>query len=221
MCNYDKEDCCNNSRIADGICDDINNNRLCHFDGGDCCVGNKNTSRCSFCQCFNVFDVISIVAFVCWLWSLSLVLFLIGIAKWVFWLPFGIWWKAVQLCCTDQRPNRKPDKSSSDSHQRQWANHVGQVQVWLCPIRKRLQSHNWLQTSWPGNMELLLHIQPLSNWRRKLWTWSSFGIFSRLWMCWWTEMRTWKLSTSAWAVSLGRLLLPTKMEKMPRLFGLR
>ena len=59
MCNYDQGDCCDNSRIADGICDDTNNNRLCHYDGGDCCFGDKNTHRCSFCNCIQVYDVIS------------------------------------------------------------------------------------------------------------------------------------------------------------------
>ena len=148
----------------------------------------------------------------------------IGLTKWVIWLPICVWREIVQVRCSDQRINRKPDQPWTDSYQRQWGNHVGQVQVWFCLIRKRFQSHNWLQTSWPGNMELLLHIQPLSNWRRKLWTclelwrWPCFVCW--LWMFSWTQMWTWQLPTSTWTVSLGGLLLSAKMEKVPRLSGL-
>ena len=60
MCNYDQGDCCDRYRIADGICDDTNNNRICHYDGGDCCFGLKNTDRCSMCNCIDVFNVILI-----------------------------------------------------------------------------------------------------------------------------------------------------------------
>ena len=37
--------------IADGFCDDINNNQDCHYDGGDCCGSNVNTQYCNICQC--------------------------------------------------------------------------------------------------------------------------------------------------------------------------
>lgn len=59
MCNFDGGDCCNSSRIADGICDDINNNILCQYDGGDCCFGNKTSERCYYCRCIETYDVIS------------------------------------------------------------------------------------------------------------------------------------------------------------------
>ena len=35
---------------GDQICDDINNNPICEYDGGDCCV-NVNTDYCSECNC--------------------------------------------------------------------------------------------------------------------------------------------------------------------------
>ena len=57
MCDYDRRDCCDSSRIADGVCDDTNNNRMCQYDGGDCCYGNKNTNRCTLCECIEVFNV--------------------------------------------------------------------------------------------------------------------------------------------------------------------
>ena len=37
--------------IADGFCDDENNNQNCFFDGGDCCF-NVATVFCSECKCF-------------------------------------------------------------------------------------------------------------------------------------------------------------------------
>ena len=42
---------CNQGWIADGYCDDINNNVDCTYDGGDCCGSNVNTAYCTDCQC--------------------------------------------------------------------------------------------------------------------------------------------------------------------------
>ena len=42
---------CNQGWIADGYCDDINNNLACTYDGGDCCGSNVNTQFCTECQC--------------------------------------------------------------------------------------------------------------------------------------------------------------------------
>ena len=39
--------------IGDGICDDVNNNKHCDFDGGDCCGcrGNFKKQYCFNCTC--------------------------------------------------------------------------------------------------------------------------------------------------------------------------
>ena len=42
---------CNQGWIADGYCDDINNNVDCTYDGGDCCGSNVNTQYCTECLC--------------------------------------------------------------------------------------------------------------------------------------------------------------------------
>ena len=42
---------CNQGWIADGYCDDINNNLACTYDGGDCCGSNVNTDWCDECLC--------------------------------------------------------------------------------------------------------------------------------------------------------------------------
>ena len=41
--------------ISDGLCDDINNNELCQFDGGDCCGVNVIRKFCSHCECLGNF----------------------------------------------------------------------------------------------------------------------------------------------------------------------
>lgn len=41
------------SNIGDGICHDYLNHVYCHYDGGDCCLENVNTSVCSTCACFD------------------------------------------------------------------------------------------------------------------------------------------------------------------------
>ena len=41
----------NQAWIADGYCDDINNDNSCNFDGGDCCGSNVITYYCSECLC--------------------------------------------------------------------------------------------------------------------------------------------------------------------------
>ena len=42
---------CNLGMIANGYCDDINNNLDCIYDGGDCCGSNVLTYFCTVCQC--------------------------------------------------------------------------------------------------------------------------------------------------------------------------
>ena len=42
---------CNQGWIADGYCDDGNNNLDCTYDGGDCCGSNVNTLYCTECLC--------------------------------------------------------------------------------------------------------------------------------------------------------------------------
>ena len=42
--------CCD-EWVADGYCDDDNNNQHCNYDGGDCCGLNVNTLYCSDCYC--------------------------------------------------------------------------------------------------------------------------------------------------------------------------
>ena len=37
----------------DGICDDINNNEHCEYDGGDCCGANVKKQYCFECQCIS------------------------------------------------------------------------------------------------------------------------------------------------------------------------
>ena len=38
---------------GDGICDDINNNEHCEYDGGDCCGANVKKQYCFECQCIS------------------------------------------------------------------------------------------------------------------------------------------------------------------------
>ena len=43
---------CNNLQwVGDGYCDDITNNPICNYDGGDCCLSNIQTTYCNECQC--------------------------------------------------------------------------------------------------------------------------------------------------------------------------
>ncbi len=39
--------------IRDGVCDELTNNELCLYDGGDCCLndGDKDTTLCDSCIC--------------------------------------------------------------------------------------------------------------------------------------------------------------------------
>ena len=39
----------------DGFCDDINNNELCNWDGGDCCGNNSPgwDTYCNECECLD------------------------------------------------------------------------------------------------------------------------------------------------------------------------
>ena len=36
---------------GDGFCDDGNNNKVCEYDGGDCCGSNVKDDYCSECLC--------------------------------------------------------------------------------------------------------------------------------------------------------------------------
>ena len=49
--------------IGDGYCDDINNNEVCDFDGGDCCGSNVFTAYCTECMCC---DSVGCIASVCY-----------------------------------------------------------------------------------------------------------------------------------------------------------
>ena len=40
--------------IGDGMCDDMNNNDPCLFDGGDCCLEVVVTDYCSDCLCLDL-----------------------------------------------------------------------------------------------------------------------------------------------------------------------
>ena len=37
--------------MGDGYCDDSMNNKLCQYDGGDCCLSEIKTEHCSECLC--------------------------------------------------------------------------------------------------------------------------------------------------------------------------
>ena len=39
--------------VGDGYCDDVTNNAICDYDGGDCCGTNINTCCCTQCQCLD------------------------------------------------------------------------------------------------------------------------------------------------------------------------
>ncbi len=37
--------------IRDGVCDEATNLEACNFDGGDCCLDNKDITLCKQCSC--------------------------------------------------------------------------------------------------------------------------------------------------------------------------
>ena len=41
------------SWISDDSCDDVNNNQLCNYDGGDCCGANVIKQYCIDCDCLS------------------------------------------------------------------------------------------------------------------------------------------------------------------------
>ena len=47
--------------IADGFCDDINNNEACNYDGGDCCGSSVQKHFCIDCECICKFNRFSII----------------------------------------------------------------------------------------------------------------------------------------------------------------
>ncbi len=46
-----KDDCENRILINDGVCDEVANIADCLFDGGDCCLEDKDTKYCQDCEC--------------------------------------------------------------------------------------------------------------------------------------------------------------------------
>ena len=46
--------CPNYTSIGNGICNDENNNPICQYDGGDCCLPNVNITACTECHCNNI-----------------------------------------------------------------------------------------------------------------------------------------------------------------------
>ncbi len=48
-----EDDLCKNNgqRIGDGICEDLVNTQECLYDGGDCCLEDKDLVFCQVCQC--------------------------------------------------------------------------------------------------------------------------------------------------------------------------
>ena len=38
---------------SDGLCDDVNNNKDCEYDGGDCCGGDNVNQYCVNCKCLS------------------------------------------------------------------------------------------------------------------------------------------------------------------------
>ena len=53
MCptNFIKIGCAFAAWVGDGYCDDITNNLICNYDGGDCCLSNITTHYCRECIC--------------------------------------------------------------------------------------------------------------------------------------------------------------------------
>ena len=43
----------NTAWIGDNVCDDVNNNEGCQWDGGDCCGDNVVTTYCQVCACLD------------------------------------------------------------------------------------------------------------------------------------------------------------------------
>ncbi len=37
--------------LRDGVCDEVTNTEICLYDGGDCCLEDKDTSMCKVCTC--------------------------------------------------------------------------------------------------------------------------------------------------------------------------
>ena len=44
-------ECANPLWIGDGFCDDLTNNLICNYDGGDCCGPAVNIVYCNLCEC--------------------------------------------------------------------------------------------------------------------------------------------------------------------------
>ena len=57
--------------IADGFCDDINNNEACNYDGGDCCGSSVQKHFCIDCECVRKFDRSSLI-YNCMNWFIPL-----------------------------------------------------------------------------------------------------------------------------------------------------
>ena len=48
------ENCCEVWK-GDGQCDDVNNNAICEYDGGDCCGKTAIKQYCFNCSCLGIF----------------------------------------------------------------------------------------------------------------------------------------------------------------------
>ena len=46
---------CKYEQIRDGICNDVNNNEECKWDGGDCCGDDVVMTECLACECLEPF----------------------------------------------------------------------------------------------------------------------------------------------------------------------
>jgi len=52
QCKPDPTKLCDKDKFNDGVCDDLNNNEMCSFDGGDCCDYKPGwNARCKDCRC--------------------------------------------------------------------------------------------------------------------------------------------------------------------------
>ena len=47
--------------ISDDSCDDVNNNQLCGYDGGDCCGSNVVKQYCIDCECLGKYKTLNLL----------------------------------------------------------------------------------------------------------------------------------------------------------------
>ena len=58
--------------IGDGFCDDINNNKFCNFDNGDCCGAKVKKQFCLNCTCISKYISIYWYQIVCYIHKLMI-----------------------------------------------------------------------------------------------------------------------------------------------------